>query len=968
MRFFVGRRLSQNTGKPMGTTIFVRRSWSCLRALVVGVCLVAIAGTAIAAQRQSATLEGTVQDTSGAAVSAAAVTVREADTNLVRTTQADLAGSFRVADLPIGTYEVRVDARGFAPYSHTGVILTIGQTVRLVVVLQPAQMVEQVVVTAQPPPLDSRQTSVATVVDAERIEELPVRSRNYLEFVLLAPGVSRAVPSPVSGSASSVLPTSGFSFQGLRPRSNTLTIDGIDNSDEFSGSSRTELSLEVVREFQVVQNGWFAENGGAAGGINVVTRSGANTLHGDAFVFAQSGALNAPPKLEEDLGAAPALRRYRAGGAIGGPVSKDRTFYYAAAEREGAQDQTASAIDPAIASRINTALSSGLLPQIGTRALTIGLFPTERTETESSLKITHSLTGRGVVVGSVAANQNADEHDAFNRGGLSDRSARGTAKTRDVALTGSWNIALASTTANEFRGQFATRRQTFDAADPLGPGVSIAGIADFGSAYVGDGDRRQSYFEIADTATHSRGQHLLKAGAAFKHVGVTGSVADGVRGLYFFRSLDDFLAGRPDSLRQTSRESTVDFAIWRASAFIQDHWTPRATLTVDAGVRFDTTRFPSSLGMANKQVSPRAGVAWTVAPDWVVRGGAGWFADRIVLAAIERAWNAEQYGTAEQITEGSATTTSLYTVRPGAWNPASLQVSIGGERLLAPNMTAAVTYLYASGRNLPRTVNVNLPPPTILTPSNAASLGVETPTPQQLGRPVFGPARLDPSWDGIFELQPTAGSTYHGITVSLNRRLANEFEWSAAYTWSRSRDSASDFDEQPQNPYALADEWGDSRYDQRHRFVASALFDLPIGEEEDRQPDRPMGIWTRAFSHIEIAPIFTLGTGTPANAVTGQDDNRSRAFPFTSRPLGLSRNAERLPTSVTLDLRILKYFDVKPHGKLDLVVEAFNLLNRTNVSQINSVFGPGLTPLSTFGRPIEAGASRQIQFSIDFEF
>src|SRR5262249_47307818 len=147
-----------------------------------------------------------------------------------------------------------------------------------VAVLQPAGVVEEVAVSAQAPPLDSRQTSVATVIDTARIEELPVRSRNYLEFVLLAPGVTRASPQPVAGALTSILPSSGFSFGGLRPGSNTLTIDGIDNSDEFTGSSRTELSLEVVREFQVVNSGWFAESGGgSAGTINVVTKSGANT-------------------------------------------------------------------------------------------------------------------------------------------------------------------------------------------------------------------------------------------------------------------------------------------------------------------------------------------------------------------------------------------------------------------------------------------------------------------------------------------------------------------------------------------------------------------------------------------------------------------------------------------------------------------------------------------------------------------
>src|SRR5262249_41150113 len=284
------------------------------------------------------------------------------------------------------------------------------------------------------------------------------------------------------------------------------------------------------------------------------------------------------------------------------------------------------------------------------------------------------------------------------------------------------------------------------------------------------------------------------------------------------------------------------------------------------------------------------------------------------------------------------------------------------------NLTAAVTYLYSSGRHLPRTVNVNLPPPTVLTTANAPSLGVDASTPQQLGRPVFGPERLNPAWDGIFELQPTAASTYHGVTLSLNRRLANEMEWACSYTWSHARDSASDFDDQPQNPYALSDEWADSRHDQRHRFVASALFDLPIGEEEDRTPGNVPNRWVRAFGHIEIASILALGSGGPVNVVTGADDNGTRAFPFTSRPLGFSRNAARLPSSATLDLRVLKYFVIKPHGKLDLVVEAFNVVNRTNVSQINAVYGPLLTPRPAFGRPIEAAAARQIQFSIDFEF
>jgi hypothetical protein len=233
---------------------------------------------------------------------------------------------------------------------------------------------------------------------------------------------------------------------------------------------------------------------------------------------------------------------------------------------------------------------------------------------------------------------------------------------------------------------------------------------------------------------------------------------------------------------------------------------------------------------------------------------------------------------------------------------------------------------------------------------------------------VFGRDRLDPSWDGIFELQPTASSTYHGVTMSVKRRLVDEIEWTAAYTWSRAMDSASEFDEQPQDPYALGDEWSASRYDQRHRFVVNALFDLPIGDEDDRHPGEVPGTRVRAFSHIEVAPILTVGSGLPANVLTGGDENRTRAFPFTSRPSGVARNAWRLPASATLDIRILKYFTIKPHGKLDLVVEAFNLLNRTNVTQVNTVRGPFLQPLGSFGRATEAGPARQLQFSLDFEF
>jgi hypothetical protein len=138
-------------------TTFARGTCWCLRTVLVAMCVGAVPHISTAAQRQSATLEGTVQDGSGGVVAGASITVRDAETNLVHATRTDALGSFRLTDLAIGTYEVRVEAPGFAPYTHAGVVLAIGQTARLLVVLQPAQVVEEVAVSAQPPALDSRQ-------------------------------------------------------------------------------------------------------------------------------------------------------------------------------------------------------------------------------------------------------------------------------------------------------------------------------------------------------------------------------------------------------------------------------------------------------------------------------------------------------------------------------------------------------------------------------------------------------------------------------------------------------------------------------------------------------------------------------------------------------------------------------------------------------------------------------------------
>src|SRR6266403_1887579 len=397
--------------------------------------LVCVVSAGAQTSRIGATLQGTVTDSSGAVVPDVKVILRNTLTNQGRTVATDERGFFRAEALVVGTYEVRVEQAGFAPYRHAGVQVGLGPTIYFDIVLVPASASVEVTVSAQPSTIDTSQTSVVSSIDQERIEELPVRNRNYLDFVLLSPGVSSAPAASSVGGAAPL--SSGFTFGGLRTRSNNISIDGLDNNDEYTGSSRTELSPEIVQEFQVVNNGLSAESGGASGGsINVITRSGTNAIHGDAFLFAQDGAINARDPFETESGK-PSFRRFRVGFALGGPVITNKTFYYVALEQEHNRAQTGSDIDPTVASTINAFLATGAFPGLATRQITTAFSPIARAETEAAGKLDHQLTKNTSLMLRYVFTNNKESGDAFNTSGLIDASARGNSFTSDNAVSGS---------------------------------------------------------------------------------------------------------------------------------------------------------------------------------------------------------------------------------------------------------------------------------------------------------------------------------------------------------------------------------------------------------------------------------------------------------------------------------------------------------------------------------------------------
>jgi hypothetical protein len=446
--------------------------------------------------KTSGTLEGTISDTSGARIPTAKVSLREVDTNQMRTVSADDRGFFRATDLPVGTYEVRAEVAGFAPFLHTGVLLDVGTTTHLDIVLQPLGVTAEVTVSAQPSPIDPSQTSVTSAIDRQRIEDLPILSRNSLDFALLLPGVASSSQRSGTGSHPG-LADSGFTFGGLRARSNNISVDGVDNNDEFTGSSRTELSPEDVQEYQVVNNGLSAEYGGASGGsINVVTRTGANVTFGDGYIYVQNAALNAQDPLQTTPGT-PDFRRYRGGASVGGPIVKNRTFFHAAFEQESNNGQLGSDIDPSVASSLNNFLATGAFPRLKTRQIATGFSPITRTETEASGKLNHQIDATNSLMLRYAFTDNQVNGNAFNTTSLQDASARGSSSTTDSDVAGSLVSIFGSRGVGDLRFQVATRHAVLHTNQTAGPGIDIVGLIDFGQPSDGNTDRREHQYEVS---------------------------------------------------------------------------------------------------------------------------------------------------------------------------------------------------------------------------------------------------------------------------------------------------------------------------------------------------------------------------------------------------------------------------------------------------------------------------------------
>lgn len=634
---------------------------------------------ALAQVGNQASLEGTVTDSSGAVVPAATLTATNSATGVSFTAESNQDGLFRFALLPVGTYTLTITKQGFAEQGRKDVPVTVGSKLNLDVKLAVPGRAETVNVTEQLPLVETTRTNLSSTVDATSVANLPVNGRNFLDFVLLTPGVTRDVR------------TGDLSFAGQRGTLNSLTVDGADDNNTFFGqtSGRTgsgrapyQFSQDAVQEFQVNTNSYPAELGRAGGAvINVVTKSGTNTFHGSAFEYYRDRGIAANDpivKLNHALNPALSLRKpgyhfHQFGGGLGGPIVKNRAFFFFDYDgQRNTQLNTVTLNLPTIATPDAFQAAAIKYLQDHSASWSRGL-----NQNTYLLKGDWAITNRHQA--SVRWNRQSFTGLGFESGGATVASEHtGASVVNSDTIAAQLTSTLSNSVVNVGRFQYQTDGEPGQANTNL-PEAAIkqnngATILTVGRNFFSPRETTIHRQQYADTLTISHGRHTFKVGADFIHDNILNFFPGNFSGSYTFACLENFgrsLAGQPlvisaalgcpanstipsvpaDQFVQAfggtgTTGATTRPNIFEASWFVQDDWRIRRNLTLNLGLRWDLqdTAKPSvdnPLAVAagihtnllptdTNNFGPRFGFAWTPfsSDDTVVRGGYGIFYGR----------------------------------------------------------------------------------------------------------------------------------------------------------------------------------------------------------------------------------------------------------------------------------------------------------------------------------------------------
>jgi hypothetical protein len=482
------------------------------------------ANSALAQGTAAAQLNGTVTDASGGSVAGAAISVRNTDTNTSYTTTSNDRGFYTMANLPPGNYELKVSFAGFANYTQTGVVLTVGQVATVNLGLQVASQGAKVVVTEVAPTIEPTKTEISQIVDTQQIGSLPISGRLFTDFALLTPGVATSRTS--LGTTFTEYETTQISFGGMRGFSNEVTVDGADFINTASGVQRSTPPQESVEEFRVVNNSFTAESGRALGGIvNIVTKGGTNDLHGSVYEYFQNAALDSRSLLQP----APipdGLRQNQFGGTVGGPIKKDKMFFFA--NYEGKRRGETPTYPPDLINNLSVIDDSKALMGLAPEGCMTGLASCGLSDSaylDGFLKIANNDYGFARFDYQISANNRLavryvveDARDSgelvgqtLDGGGIGVPSGGRDLFIRDQSVFATLDSSLTPNLINTALVQYARRHYNFPGMTGQ-PDFSILNDLELGHNF-GTNDRLyESRVQGADSISWIKGNHVVKFG------------------------------------------------------------------------------------------------------------------------------------------------------------------------------------------------------------------------------------------------------------------------------------------------------------------------------------------------------------------------------------------------------------------------------------------------------------------------
>ncbi len=995
-----------------------------------------------------AQLNGTVRDSTGSVIANAGISLRNIDTNRTYMSTSDASGYYIVPNLPPGIYELKVTYSGFEPFVQSNVQVTVGQSATRDVTLAVQGRRDVVNVTLDVPAIEPARTELSSVIETKQIDTLPISGRLFTDFALLTPGVTTGRTSV--GSTITEFEVTRVSFAGMRDLSNQVTVDGADNINTVTGSQRATPAQEAVQEFRVVNNSFGAEYGRALGGIvNIVTKSGSNSFHGSLYDYFQNNKLNARSLLQPEP-QANTLRQNQFGFTLGGPIRKDKTFFFS--NYEGQRRGESPTYPTTLLNNIGLINASkaalGLAPE------NLGVLKTKDNDYVIG-RLDHQLTARQQFMLRYNMEDGRDMNQlvgaTLDGGGIGAPSSGHHVFVNDQSLVGTLTSQFGSNIVNTALGQYARRRYNFPGATGE-PNLDIPNELLLGHNF-GVLDRIwETRIQGSDSLSWVRGRHVVRFGADVNHVRnyvlwpgftpirivlpginclvdfanfVTPSARipsnfaagpcpmalppNGAAGLSPFPATPgpnpaDLANGVPIAFQSAPLGNAVNFTPgvvetlpvngWPSAYlpeqeknfsvslnhgyygfFAQDQWKVTRKLTFNYGLRYDfESGLSQQMDVSHKGFQPRIGLAYSPDEKTVIRSGFGIFNDRYALSflfitypqrpailpnadlppnrrgAESAVYQLNQYPyipipgvpTPAQIARdflrtgqvvshsvvGTATAPTpvgySYTDRRSPI-PYSEQANLEIDREIARGLTVGAGYLFVTAHHLLRSTLGNLCPVQGISTGPYPCPPAGTPPPgYPAGKNYYSGIPRYPA--GLICCNDLTGnSVYHGGTLQVIKRGQN-FSLNANYTLSHTLDDGTfaTFISVPEDVFRRGLERATSNQDARHRLVSN--FSLT----------GPSHTFMRDFI---LSNIVTLQSPRPFTLFVGFDANND-LIPAADRVGNLSRNTYRGDSYKSWDIRLARTFRLpQEKGRLELAVDAFNVLNRPNVDEVVGVYG-----------------------------